>query len=638
MSAGTLVPFLGEVGLPGDTFDIDLDCDIKTHPTIGPLFGSYKVQLDVFQIPIRLYQGLLHMNMPGIGMKMETVKLPQMEVQSVHIDPRKGNIDNQQINPSCLLNYLGIRGIGGFDPGYSLAARDFNALKFLMYWDIYGQYYANKQEEVGMFIHHDNNPITATITSLSYTTPNGTSEIPQDAPIWTGSLEGTQMKFTFAVGTFEEFDPARLLIRVKSTLNAQEKDVPLSDMYTDFIWDSVAGTLIATFGQNQWMENYAWYLMNYSLDNSYRPGEVIPPKIASFPIEEISNMRVEILRATGEGQPAFKITKDSRAPYGKILDYEVNDTDHWNSYVAVRQNQEGLALKTYMSDLFNNWISTEWIEGDNGINAITAINTESGSFTLDTLNMANKVYNMLNRIAISGGTYDDYLDAVWDHDRFRGAETPVYMGGLIKELVFQEVVSNASAAEGTQPLGTLAGRGVLGKKHKGGKVRVKISEPSYVMGIISLTPRIDYSQGNKWDSNLRTMNDFHKPALDQIGFQDLITDQMAFWDTYSSWLTQQTYRSAGKQPAWLNYMTNVNEVKGNFADESQQMFMVLTRRYEAIQNGDQLSIKDLTTYIDPAKFNYIFADTRRDAQNFWAQIAVDMIVRRKMSAKQIPNL
>ena len=80
MSAGTLVPFLNEVALPGDTFNIDLECLIKTHPTVGPLFGSYKVQLDIFQCPIRLYQGQLHNNKLGIGMNMAAVKLPELRL------------------------------------------------------------------------------------------------------------------------------------------------------------------------------------------------------------------------------------------------------------------------------------------------------------------------------------------------------------------------------------------------------------------------------------------------------------------------------------------------------------------------------------------------------------------------------
>ena len=82
-------------------------------------------------------------------------------------------------------------------------------------------------------------------------------------------------------------------------------------------------------------------------------------------------------------------------------------------------------------------------------------------------------------------------------------------------------------------------------------------------------------------------------------------------------------------------MTNVNQVRGSFADKNDSMWMTLNRRYEVGNTG---GIDDLTTYIDPSKYNHIFADTRLDAQNFWVQISVDNIARRKMSAKVIPNL
>ena len=251
---------------------------------------------------------------------------------------------------------------------------------------------------------------------------------------------------------------------------------------------------------------------------------------------------------------------------------------------------------------------------------------------------------MLNRIAVSGGSYDDWLNAVYDHDPTRRTESPIYMGGLIKELVFQEVVSNSEGRSdnGTQPLGTLAGKGVMGSKHKGGTVVIKVEEPSYIMGIVSLTPRIDYSQGNKWDVTLDTMDDLHKPSLDEIGFQELITEQMAWFTTRKpmaipTWET----KSAGKQPAWINYMTNVNEVRGNFAVANNEMFMTLNRKYEPKQVGTgykNFTIGDLTTYIDPSKYNHIFAQTSLDAQNFWVQISVDIEARRKMSAKVMPNL
>ena len=146
MSAGTLVPFMSEIALPGDTFDIDLGCDVMTLPTIGPLFGSYKVQLDVFSIPIRLYNSLITFNNLNIGMDMSQVFLPRMNVVARDFDTNKP-IDSQQISTSSLLRYLGISGIGYevLNSG-SMRSRFFNAVPLLAYWDIYKNYYANKQE------------------------------------------------------------------------------------------------------------------------------------------------------------------------------------------------------------------------------------------------------------------------------------------------------------------------------------------------------------------------------------------------------------------------------------------------------------------------------------------------------------
>ena len=288
------------------------------------------------------------------------------------------------------------------------------------------------------------------------------------------------------------------------------------------------------------------------------------PQLTEFPLDNIDDMRMDILEAVRD-TTAFQLDNTSRAPYGLGLSYQGTS---WETAYK-KASQEGLGIKTYQSDLFNNWISTEWIDGSNGINEVTAVSTAGDEFTIDSLNLANKVYNMLNRIAISGGSYDDWLDAVYTHERAKSCENPIYHGSLIKELGFEEVVSQADVTtdeNGKQPLGTLAGRGRLTGKNKGGKIKIKVDEPSYIIGLVSLTPRIDYSQGNKWDTNLKTMNDLHKPALDAIGYQDLITDQMAWFDTEVDANGNITYSTAGKQPAWINYMTNVNQTRGTFAE------------------------------------------------------------------------
>ena len=58
-------------------------------------------------------------------------------------------------------------------------------------------------------------------------------------------------------------------------------------------------------------------------------------------------------------------------------------------------------------------------------------------------------------------------------------------------------------------------------------------------------------------------------------------------------------------------MTNINRAFGNFAINNNEAFMVLNRNYELNSNAgtNETKIADLTTYIDPVKFNYIFADT-----------------------------
>ena len=89
-------------------------------------------------------------------------------------------------------------------------------------------------------------------------------------------------------------------------------------------------------------------------------------------------------------------------------------------------------------------------------------------------------------------------------------------------------------------------------------------------------------------------------------------------------------KSIGKQPAWIEYMTNVNKTYGNFALIENEGWMCLNRIF-----GD---ISTYTTYIFPHLYNNIFADTDITAQNFWIQIAFNTKPRRVMSAKVIPNI
>lgn len=623
-AAGTLVPFMVKVAQPGDVWDIELDEKTLTQPTIGPLFGTFKSQSDVFVCPIRLYNVHMHNNTKNIGKDISQIKLPQMRFNVAGNFPLNQftenpllDLDNWFVNPSALLHYLGIHGFG-INQGVSSEHRDFNGLAVLMYWDIVANYYANKQEENVPYISTQIVEYTDPIEEMKIASAGGEYTVPEqpDAtfgiPIWPGST------ITIEGGTGFPPEVDKLYLKKQTG-----ELIPLYELFGMF--DTVGDITTGTSISQEYLNVSSYYRIQDVPDTD------IVPTIKTFPLENVDKMR-EMLMGWNSKTAPFIINSVDFAPYNDLAFQSVADPQKWNSAYS----QQGLALKTYQSDIFNNWVNTEWIDGPGGLNEITTIDTTDG-LTMDALNLTKKVYEMLTRIYVSGGSLADWMEAVYDETPLTASEIPMYIGGLSKELVFQEVVSNSLAGRNSgeeQPLGTLAGRGMLNGKHKGGKISITVREPSYIIGIRSLTPRVDYSQGNNWETQLRTLDDFHKPDLDQIGFQDLITDTMAWWDTHWDG-GELVYKSLGKQPAWLWYMTSVNENHGNFAMKNNEMFMVLNRRYQHTLDG---FIEDATTYIDPSKFNWIFAETRLDSQNFWVQMSIDITKRWKGSAKIMPQV
>lgn len=682
MGVGFLTPCFVEPALNADTFEIDIAAKVRTLPTVGPLFASYKMQIDMFVCPIRLYQGLLHNNAVKIGLEMNKVLLPNMVIQLGRGDHIKqtGNTLGQ-FDTSCLLHYLGMAGSGAIlnaiNNDGTLSSRTFTALPLLMYWDIFKNYYSNKQEDNAYYVTGINiakyvNRINiqtrfsrdyVQIYDSEYTLEdNPDVPISQNIPIYQNEWKTTTNEQTVTwpsrdtpsvIYIYGVDNPDAISLKIASgTYTATQLGAIVDTennrliINTDKIDYSSMPTKEQAFnGRPTTCITLQGIVVDQSLAGNLQDYELQP-----FPLENIDKMRQHILKMCALGDRVIiggtETGGNTDTGYIKIAPYDtiVDTTRTAGTEVNISRNfcpLNGFAVKTYQSDLFNNWINTEWIDGENGINAITAVSTADGKFEIDALNLANKVYNMLNRIAISGGSYEDWQEAVYGEDALRRAESPVYMGGSSLEIVFDEVVSTSeseTAQSGNAPLGTLAGRGVAVNK-KGGKVIIKIKEPSFIIGIASITPRVDYSQGNKWFTYaLDTLDDLHKPALDGIGFQELITEQMAAFGSICVGGNVQQ-KSCGKQPAWLNYMTSYNECHGDFAKENAAMFMTNNRRYEAdISNPQTAGIKDVTTYIDPVKFNYAFADTSLTAQNFWTQIGFDVKARRKMSAKQIPNL
>ena len=620
MGVGTLVPFMKILGLPGDTFNIDLDTQIMTHPTIGPLFGNFKFQADVFTCPIRLYNAMLHNNTLNIGLDMSKVKLPKAGMW----------LTNYKSGKASIMEYMGIR---KQPRNSSLADRIgyFNIVPFLAYYDVFKNYYANKQEE--RFYVMGGSTVQNATTIVSGDFSGEVSYYANDTLVCktetTVTITGTDLKI-------------ENIKKIKFTIDTEPIYVFIKNSAGQIIWDIVSAESKKIVIKSKL--NY-YYQISRPLEietgksvtlkgatENISQGTVAEAYTSSFPLTEIDDLREYIL---SKGREEIVINKESDEKLKSLFIYNVlfspnPEKDGTPQSIPPIGTLEmgGLCLKTYQSDLFNNWVNKEWVDGDNGINAVTDVDVSSGKLNLDALNLAQKVYNMLNRIAISGGSYKDWIETVYTTDYYFRAETPVYEGGMSTTIDFEAVVSNsASTASGVEePLGSLAGRG-FNRGKKGGQIVIKCNEPCYIIGIASITPNVDYSQGNDWDMmQLKTMDDLHKPQMDGIGYQDLLSNQMNG--------RANTNDAIGKQPAWLNYMTDVNKTYADFAAGEKESYMVLNRIYDVNETTGEIT--NPSTYISPKDYTYIFATNTDTNRDFWVQIGKRIIARRVMSAAQIP--
>ena len=654
MAPGVLVPTMTELLLPGDTYPIQTRCHTLTHPTIGPLFGSFKQQNDFFFCPIRLYNAMLHNNALNIGLDMKKVKFPYARTGDPTREtdtylPGSNQTLLNQVHPSSLLGYLGWSSLQSSLNSGGWEEESWNIVKPIMYFDIFKNYYANKQESkfytIGGLgnLNFAANVITAPSAWNYITGTIESGQVNRVDPIinkngpWAISVQNGETEFVglnINPPTGQTAYSMTLKIQTRISL-AKGGGVGAIVTYANLTFNSTIQELI-----NQgWLKEYPYetatdpipgtskcFVFTQTVGNwdsigSNKP--IVNPEIIkiggvynSYDLTEIDNMRENILAA---GRRAYGVTEKFLTDIWKPIPSEHNST---KTRPACSLPMVGLALKTYQSDINTNWVNTEWIDGETGINAITAIDTSSGSFTLDTLNLAKKVYTMLNRIAVSDGSYNAWIQTVYTSGGLNHIETPLYLGGSSLEIEFQEVINNSGTED--QPLGTLAGRGIA-TSHKGGNVIFKADEPGYIFCITSITPRVDYFQGNEWDLYLDNLDDLHKPQLDGIGFQDRLYKHLN-----ASCKNEDLEKTIGKQPAWIQYMTNVNKTKGNFALVENEGWMCLNRIF-----GD---IDTYTTYIQPHLYNNIFAETELTAQNFWVQIAFNYQPRRVMSAKVIPNI
>lgn len=619
VGVGMLVPFCKILCQKGDIIDLNLINKTLSQPTLGPLFGSFKLQHFMFFGGLRLYNSWLHNNRTGIGMKMSDIKLPMMKANTSGITTDA----KTNISASALYKYLGWTGsrrTGTNAVGGVLK----NGAPLLMYLDIFKNFFANTQENK-FYMLKGAGEIKLNLAKTYKNENEGMYIIGKNQE----TIKITNTTTITAGLILNNYDNFWSSIKVKIL----ESDGGLYNKRLSQLTTNANSAAITL--NNISADPYATILQFFTTKET---ANHIKTELGQYDLKVLDQIRDVVLHKKGNETLILAGSELNESNNGST-----ELVNFFNDVINSQANRlGGMLLKTYDSDIFNNWVKTDWIDGAGGITEITSIDitANDGKLTMDALNLQQKVYNMLNRIAVAGGTYRDWLETVYTAGKYLDRpETPVFIGGMTQYIEFDEVISKSATETtyGSQPLGDIAAIGRGGKPLNNGHVHYQCEEPGYIMGLMAITPMIDYSQGNDFDLNLQTIDDLHKPALDGIGYQDLIQEQMvgitSKYDGGAN-ISNIKHLAANKTVAWIDYMTNYNRTFGDFAAGEALDFMVLNRRYEVEGNN----ITDLTTYIDPQKYIEIFADTSIDSQNFWVQTVVQATRRGNYSAKQIPFL
>ena len=621
VGVGMLVPFCKILCQKGDIIDLNLINKTLSQPTLGALFGSFKLQHFLFFGGFRLYNSWLHNNRTGIGMKMSDIKLPMMVAQT-YGTATEGRTN---ISASSLYKYLGWSKSKRKGAAANTGVQK-NGVPLLMYLDIFKNFFANTQEDK-FYMLKGVGEISFKVIDSYNNVNDGSFIVGKDNTKTIKITNKTKLETSITTNDYQSF---------WNSLNAKvlnSKGTVITTSLSQMTSDATKKTITLN---NIDADPFATILL---VSTTAETKKFLKTELGQYDLKLLDQIRDVILHRKGNETVSLN-GANLDAPNGGSTELR----NMFNDLTLAQANKlGGMLLKTYDSDIFNNWIKTDWIDGAGGIAEITSIDitANDGKLTMDALNLQQKVYNMLNRIAVAGGTYRDWLETVYTAGKYLDRpETPVFIGGMTQYIEFDEVISKSATetAYGNQPLGDIAAIGRGGKPLNNGHIHYQCEEPGYIMGLMAITPMIDYSQGNDFDLNLQTIDDLHKPALDGIGYQDLIQEQMVGeTSTYDGGgqIKQLKHLAANKTVAWIDYMTNYNRTYGDFAVGEALDFMVLNRRYEV---GSDDTIKDLTTYIDPQKYIEIFADTSIDSQNFWVQTVIQATRRGNYSAKQIPFL
>lgn len=259
------------------------------------------------------------------------------------------------------------------------------------------------------------------------------------------------------------------------------------------------------------------------------------------------------------------------------------------------------------------------VNGTSGrIENISSIDT---AITINNLRRSLKLQEWLEKNMRAGSRY---VEQILSHFGVKSSDARLdraeYLGGGKQRVTFSEVLQTA---EGTNPVGTMAGHGyALGTSNR---FQRSFEEHGFVIGIMSVLPKTAYQNGLDRMWSRADKFDYYWPEFANIGEQE-VKNQEIFWSGLAGQTNGNTW---GYQQRYAEYKYQNSTVHGDF--KTNLNFWHMGRIFAALPplNG---------TFVEADPTNRVFAVTDPNIDKILVQIYNNVDAIRLMPYYSVPSI
>ena len=528
-NAGYMIPITNIPTLPGDDFDINIDCLLRVLPQVVPLYSRQRLYVYAFWSRYSdlwdNWQVFMSKGYTGNVLK----RIPQLRAG---INIGDTGINARKVLPDSLFDYMGLpigasfTSLFGGGNGQTFGAR-ISALKYMQFLRIYRDYFMNKNEWL------NDRVILPDDDSRFRLGDNGELLSAHD-----------QNKHFYFSGFTADDDSNKYELYI---------DGPGSDYYFNGFF-------------HEYPDDYFTSALPFTQRGT-----------AASIKKEFDTSKLSLYF----GDSWFF---DGSTNFPTSVTHKNNIYTQWNSdnpdVVDDNMNKPPFVTTAFQKDFDNqrlrNALQKGVIRGD----------TVGFEITLDDIRKLAIEQLELEQLARTDGSYRQFgLSFFGEPSKASYDFKPLYIGGTYKNITFTEVLQTSSAqADNDSPLGAYAGHGITGISN--GRIgHLHSDDYGNIMILACIMPDVYYSQGLSKFDTMSLQSEMFMPERVKLGMQPILNKELYYQGNNGNEQGEDEYLWAYQNPFdEFRYMEN--RIHGKIADKSNNSFSPYTqaRFFDSLPN------------------------------------------------------